>query len=75
MTAPMLALTDHDGPAHAVHPGETTALCGAAVAGASETTFPGGLRHVCQECSRATAVAASSVPLRAIRGHKRPGGM
>jgi hypothetical protein len=75
MTAPMLALTDHDGPAHAVPPGEMVALCGTTVAGASETAFPGGARHVCRECARASAIAASTVPLRAMGGRKRPGGM
>jgi hypothetical protein len=71
---PLLAQASPDSTAHAVPPGAAQALCGAAAEGVTDRPFPGGARHVCRDCTRAAAIAASSVPLSRF-GQKRAGGM
>jgi hypothetical protein len=61
--------------AHAVPEGSHEALCGTPVTTTTARAFPGGASAVCRDCSRASAVASSTVPLRASGARKRPGGM
>jgi hypothetical protein len=71
VTTPRLALIGST--AHAVVDGSV--LCGAVVTEVSEEAFPGSGHAVCRGCSRAAAVALTSVPIRRGPGAKRPGGM